>query len=220
MKIRDLPGHWHAKLMQSKLWERDVSSLSELDTMAFMRPHQDRATQRTIAKTVDQLVEACWAVALEGTVRPIPRVCFFHVPVPRITLGEFRERLIRVSPVRRNAIVFALDTGLVVQQVVDLYWKTLPRVAMTDLAQTMAYQVPRHYKLPYVFWEAQPNGAAGPLIGLDESARIVADGKDWAHLRGLYLGAIPVDQGADLRDFLQEIGVRLPELNPARGLAN
>ena len=215
MLVREIPGEWsHSLLEKSPLWHREVQSLSALDISVFLRRHMGTAQHYSARKQVDELLRALWSAVTAGELSPVPKVCFFAPPVERLTYGELREWLERVSPVRRNAILFGLETGLSVEEVIELEWKALPSMQLTAFAQTLTTQHPRHFRLPYVFWEVTPFGAASPLIGLADSVQDVTEGRGYQALAELYRDAIPMDQDADLRDFLVNIDRQVPDQSP------
>ncbi|HDR8859226.1 TPA: hypothetical protein QDA74_003724 [Burkholderia territorii] len=117
------------------------------------------------------------------------------------TLGDLRIMLAPLSIARRNAVLFALDTGTSIEEGVLLGWKEALRGEYSDLAKEIVRAQPRHLHLDYVFWEYLDNGVAAPLFGLEDSVKSVSLGRDFAELQALYDRMVWVDTRAEADDF-------------------
>jgi hypothetical protein len=213
MKVSELPGTWgHTLIEKSPLWDRDVSSLKPLDLTVFLHGHLGTVTHLTARNQAQALVDTIWQAVLRADVTPWPEVCFFKLPLVKLSYGELRAMLLRTTPVRRNAILFGLETGLSVPELIELEWTTLQGMPnLSPLAMSVAYQVPQHFRLRYAFWENLENGAAAPLLGLRDSIYDLSDGLSYDALTTLYKTAVPIDGEADLADFLEQINLSPPD---------
>lgn len=213
MLVRELPGNWrHSLLSQSPIWNRPVESLTRLDLSAFLRRHMGTARHLTARKQVETLIDATWTAVLDGKLSPIPEICYFSAPVERLTFGELRQWLARTTPERGQAILFALEMKLSVPEAIDLTWRSVNAMALTPFADAIAKKTIRHFRLPYLFWEVLPHGAAAPLIGLQDSVRDVTEGRGFEALQALYASIIPIDTDADLNDFRGHVDLDIQDL--------
>ena len=84
-------------------------------------------------------------------------------------------RLAVLTPARRRAIRFGIETGLTVPEVTVIRWKDAFKLARSGVARRILQEQPLHPKLPYVFWEStEPSGTSvGPLFGLERQVEIL-----------------------------------------------
>lgn len=115
-------------------------------------------------------------------------------------MDELAHILEPFTPIRRTAILFALETRSTLAETVLLDWKTANRLAKTDLAKELLRVQPRHIRLDYCFWEwLDGERVAAPLFGLDKSL------DDFGHLQQRYDHLILIDQEAERIAFLQDV---------------
>jgi len=183
------------------LWQREVASVDENDLHDFMRRHHD---SEVAEKEALQLVNVAYKYANARSQMP-PSLCNFYFVKNKLTPDEFRSRLQRVPQERRRAILFALETGMDIRDVVELTWKNLPPMfQFSEFAGGIVRGLVRHFKLPYVFWEIVQNGVAAPLFGLGTDAEEVAQGHGFARFRLMYAKMIFVDQVQEEVDFIHK----------------
>lgn len=204
MLVSDLLGQAPSVglLMQCPLWGRKVKTLTTADLRAFLQLHVGTARHYSAKRQVETLMRIMWQAVTDGRMTKVPKACYFAVPEVRVTLGEIRAWLEQTTPARRAAIVFGMECELTCEQVIELTWdEYLEMDNRTDLATTVAEQFPRHFRLPYVFWEVSFAGYAQPMIGLRETVLDITNGQDYEELMRLYDRAIPIDSEADLEDY-------------------
>lgn len=190
-------------LMQCPLWGRQVESLTTNDLRAFLQLHVATARHFTAKRQVEVLMKTMWEAVTDGRLAAIPKACYFAVPQERVTLGEIRAWLEKTTPARRAAIVFGIECELTCEQVIELTWREYHEMGnLTDLAVSVTEQFPRHFRLPYVFWEVSHGGYAQPMLGLRQTVLDITNGQEYEELARLYDRAIPIDSEADLGDLL------------------
>lgn len=123
--------------------------------------------------------------------------------------SELCQWLDRLSLVRRKALLFALETEIDPRSIIDLSWQELYLLDVSSLARDIAYSMPRHIRLNYVFWEQLPNGSAGPLFGFRESILECADGIGFDAMLNRYRNMLLIDADADLQSFVKELNAEL-----------
>lgn len=122
------------------------------------------------------------------------------------TSGELCASLRRLEPPRRKAVVFMLESGLTVEDIICLRWSEFKHLKLTPFARAVAMSMPRYIHLDYVFWEAIESGQVTPLFGLRESLiEVFKIGP--LELRELYMRMLWLDSAEDaneVREFLLE----------------
>lgn len=122
----------------------------------------------------------------------------------RITVGEFCSRIEHLPLVKRQAVLFCLETGLTPKEVMALDWPRLKTRQLTPFARHLACAQPRHIRLNYIFWQTICNGAAGPLFDLSDSFDEAAEGLSFDQFKRLYDTKILIDDEVEARDFLEQ----------------
>lgn len=207
MLVSELKDNQGSNLIaESKLWNRDVSTLRPLDISAFLRSHWGSGTYNEAMRQVDKLIDACWIATLNKEIDKAPDLVFYDpMPRQRITLDELCLWLGETSPARRRAVLFGLETGMPIQEIIALTWKDLFKMkGVSQFALELAARTPRHFKLDYVFWEPMVNNAAAPLFGLADAVIAVSQGMGYEALQRLYKEIIPIDTKADMEAFMTE----------------
>lgn len=204
MLVRELEGQRANSLLAlSPLWRRDITSLRPLDLQMFLRSHWGSPVYLEAKRQVDALVDAAWASALTDDVESLPILQFEHQPEP-LTIDELRRWLSGVSITRRRAVLFGLETGMPIQDIVGLTWQTALRLRLRGLPLMLIQACPRHIRLNYVFWEPMPNLAAAPLFGLGETFLEVSQGLGYEAMRRMYHDMILIDREADCYAFFED----------------
>lgn len=207
MLVSEMKAQWENDLIaQSPLWNRHIENLKPLDLTAFLRLHWGTPLHSKAVRQVGLLIDLGWFATIDRKLPQAPAITFFDpTQRERITVDELCAWLGEVSVVRRRAILFALETGMPIPDLINLTWKQLHGMKdVSDYAMTMANLNPRHIKLDYVFWEPMVNLAAAPLFGLAESMMTVSQGMGYDALKRLYREAIPFDTKADLEEFTKD----------------
>jgi hypothetical protein len=121
------------------------------------------------------------------------------------TLADLRVLLAPLSTVRRQAILYTLDTHGTIDATLTLGWKEALRTPTTAFARDLVLAQPRHLRLDYVFWEYHENGSAAPLFGLADSVVETTLGREFTELQALYDRMIWVDSKLEAEDCLRHI---------------
>ncbi|WP_323016350.1 hypothetical protein [Castellaniella sp.] len=204
MRLCDLGGNWRCNLLsQSTLWTRSIDSIQPLELSVFLRQQLGTPNYQLAVSEVVDAVDAVWDAVLDGRLEEAPKLVYFKVPAPRLTMEELIYWLDDVSQTRRRAILFMLETGMSVKDVTTLkHGEISKRVRLTGMAAKIVRSMPRHLKLDYVFWEESPEtGAALPLVGLEESVNDVSQGIGLEALRRLYRDILVIDRDDDAFEF-------------------
>lgn len=193
-------------LSTSPLWKREVKSVRSLDLALFLRLHKGSGNYLKALREVDVLKNAVMQAHIDDALPEDALSLMEHTAAhERLSLGEFVEWLEQTTLARRRAILFCLETEMNVKAAIDLTWRDLRQVQMTEFATELVRASVRHIRLPYVFWDTLPNGAAAPLFGLQETALEVSQGLGINVLRRLYRDLVPLDPAADLEAFLEDV---------------
>jgi hypothetical protein len=123
------------------------------------------------------------------------------------TLGDLRALLNPLSHTRKQAVLFALDTGTSLDDTVLLGWKEGLRKQMTAFGRDLIRSQPRHLRLDYVFWEYLENGSAAPLFGLENSVSEVTMGRSFADLKALYDRMVWIDSKVEAECFVRDLSL-------------
>ena len=208
MLVREMKGVSETYLLaQSPLWNREVDKILPLDLDAFIRSHYGTTNYYRAIREV----EAMYASWNEGQCGENPHlVRYTAAPRQRITINELVDWLKETTTVRRRALLFALESDLSIQSVINLTWKDMQALkGLSQFALQIANSNPRHLRIGYVFWETMQNNAAGPLFGLADTALEVSQGMGFEALRALYKNILPYDTDSDLSHFTQQIAIAL-----------
>ena len=204
MRVSEMKGSSEAYLLaQSPLWNREVEKILPLDLDAFIRSHYGTTNYYRAIREVEAMY-ASWEEEHRST--PPHLVKYTPAPKQRITINELTDWLKETTVVRRRALLFALETDMPIQGVINLTWKELHSLkGLSQFAVDLANSNPRHLRIGYVFWETMQNNAAGPLFGLADTALEVSQGMGFEALRNLYRTILPFDTDSDLSHFTQQI---------------
>lgn len=202
MQLNQLPGQWrHTLIENSALWNRSVYDLSSLDLKIFLRQHWQTPVYTRALTEVTDLTNIVWESVINGALTDAPRIVYFEVPTPRLTIDELLSWLSEVSIERRKAILFALETGCSIRETVELEHGDLSTKRLTPFAANIVRSMARHLQLDYIFWETTETNKAMPLVGLEESVIDVSQGMGFDGLRRLYQDMIVIDRADDLARF-------------------
>lgn len=189
-------------LSSSKLWQREVKTLKPLDLALFIRLHKGTSNYLKALREVEQLKNVVMQAHIDDALPEDTLVLLGHdTPREQFTSGDLVEWLETTTLARRRALLFALETDLDPREVIELTWKDLRKLNMTSLALELVRATVRHIRLPYVFWDTMPNGAAAPLFGLHETALEVSQGLGIAVMRRLYRDMLMLDAKMEAAAF-------------------
>lgn len=183
------PNFSPSLLPLSPLWNRELKSIQPLELSLFLWLHKGTPDYFKAVREVEALKARVWA--------DDPPLLGHTIPQETFTSGDLVEWLGETSLARRRALLFALEMDLEPREIIDLTWKDLSRLELTELAAEIVAALPRHIRLPYLFWDTLPNGAAAPLFGLHETALEVSQGMGMTILRKLYSQMVMLDAQAD-----------------------
>lgn len=189
-------------LSSSPLWKREVKTLKPLDLALFIRLHKGTSNYLKAMREVEELKNAVMQAHIDD-VLPEDALSLLNHDLQReqFTSGDLVEWLGQTTVARRRALLFCLETDLDPREVIELTWRDLRRVQMNSLAHELVRASVRHIRLPYVFWDTMPNGAAAPLFGLHETALEISQGLGMSVLRKLYNNMIMLDSNAEAEQF-------------------
>lgn len=194
-------------LSSSKLWKREVKTLKPLDLALFIRLHKGTSNYLKAVREVEDLKNYVMQANIDGLVDDDSLDLLEHdMPREQFTTGDLVEWLESTTVQRRRALLFALEMDLDPRFVIEMTWRDLHGLNLTSLAHELAKASVRHIRLPYVFWDSLPNGAAAPLFGLHETALEVSQGLGMGVLRRLYHAMIACDVQADSAAFNEDLG--------------
>lgn len=189
-------------LQNSPLWKRDVSTIKPLDMSIFIRGFENPIERAKAQAEVDQIMADCWEYCIATGEEPPNLIAFANPSLP-MSMDELESRLLKLSVERRRAILFCLETGMKVEDVVALTWKMVPRLDISDYAHKIINSQARHIKLPYVFWERCSDIVALPMVGLGQNMIELSDGLGYGSLRARYLELLPISYNSDFEATLR-----------------
>lgn len=189
-------------LSSSKLWQREVKTLKPLDLALFIRLHKGTSNYLKALREVEQLKNVVMQAHIDDALPEDALDLLEHdTPREQFTSGDLVEWLEVTTLARRRALLFVLETGLDPREVIELTWKDLRKLNLTSMALELVAATVRHIRLPYVFWDTMPNGAAAPLFGLHETALEVSQGLGIAVMRRLYRDMLMLDAKMEAAAF-------------------
>lgn len=197
-------------LAKTPLWKREVRTVTPTDLFAFVALYRGSSKYFDAIAETNCVVGAGIAALDSGAIDRADFIRFVPPKAPFL-LSDLYRFLRKLSPMRRRATLFALETKMAPRHVVELGWKDLRKGTMTILAAQIVDAMPRHIRLPYVFWDYLSNGSAGPLFGLSESILECSDGLGFEALLEMYERMILVDADANFEGFIKGINREVDE---------
>lgn len=189
-------------LSSSPLWNREVKTIKPIDLALFIRLHKNTSNYLRAVREVEYFKNYVMQAHIDDLLPEEALGMLDHdAPQEVFTSGDLVEWLEQTSLARRRALLFALEMDLDPKAVIELTWRDLRGLEMTSLALELVRATVRHIRIPYVFWDTMPNGAAAPLFGLYETALEVSQGLGMSVLRRLYRNMIMLDNNAELESF-------------------
>lgn len=194
----------NSPLSTSKLWWRSVDTISGTELHAFVARMGYEGYGREARHNVEIALGEVRRAVANGEIEPVPMLDF-RLPGATLTLGDVRSLLARTTPVRRKAILFALEAGLTLKDVLELRWDKALKLDLTEQARWVLLGMPRHIKSNLVFWEYSRFGTPFPLLGLIEEFNGMTLRMDWEEFARQYQRAIPYDYDAEWITFKSAI---------------
>ncbi len=206
MVIKDIPALQLANspFANHPLLNRHLETLTSLEIGAFVRAAKFDNYEAEALAVVRELTNAAHRALSTGKISAAPFIEFALRKVDTFTIEELIRMLAKTSLVRRQAILFCLETGMHPRQAITLTWKQVRDMHFSDLANDIVDAMPRHIRLPYVFWEVLESGTVAPLFALVETAEDIS-GTDWNNLTLLYSNMVLIDSSADKDDLIEEV---------------
>lgn len=194
--LRDVRLSDESPLVQSKLWHRSVASISQLDLLAFLALHKGKDSYRSATRDINVFCDSWIRGFATGRIEDSDAF-YFEPPRQVYTVGDLTNWLSTTTHARAAAILFALDSGWPLKDVVGITWRHMHQKLHTlpPLSFEIVDSAVRHLKLDYVFWEFMESGAAAPLFGLEETVLITCEGMGIDQLRVAYADMAMTDSG-------------------------
>lgn len=202
-------------LASSHLWNRRIETVKPTDLLVFLRTHWRTPHFTKARQQIELLIDVVWQAMVDREIPAAPLI-HFSIPEIRITIGELSSWLSSVSHSRRRAILFGLESGLPIGEIISITWGELRKKQLSQYGMSICGANARHISLDYVFWEYLPGGSAAPLFGLSESAYEVSQGLGYGVLQRLYKTIIPTDSSEDLYHFTDKLCIELNRTIPGQ----
>lgn len=186
------------------LFNRKLETLTNLELGAFVRAAKFDSHEAEALQLVDELTTYAYQALSRGAIASAPIVEKSAVKRGIFTSEELVKMLAKTCLVRRQAIIFCLESGIHPRAAISLTWKQVREQHFSDLANDLLDAQPRHIRLPYVFWESGENGSAMPLFALAEVADEIT-GMAWHDLKLMYTDMVWVDSAADRDAFIDDV---------------
>jgi hypothetical protein len=163
----------------SRLWERDVETIKAIEFTCFIRRMKERGYEAQASRAVELAVNEIFKAIIQDNIKSVELIKIFS-ETAKADFGKIKDRLLKLSLVRRKAFMFMLDTGLTPQEIVKLKWHEARLKKLTDTASTILRSLPRHIRSDFVFWEYGNKANAMPILGfIEESKHILED--EWSN---------------------------------------
>lgn len=189
-------------LLNSHILNREIKTIKPLDLAVFLRLHKGTSDYLRAVRDVEALKNFVMRSCIDGKLNQDDLGLLEHeMPREVFTSGELVEWLEQTSLSRRRAILFCLEMEMDPREVIELQWSDLRKMDLSILAHELVKASVRHIRLPYVFWDTLPNGAAAPLFGLAETCLEVSQGMGIKAMRKLYANMVMFDDGAEMAAF-------------------
>lgn len=199
-------GKWLATspLADDRIWRRDVENIGSTELQLFYARAGFVGLKAEAAHAIDRLQSELILAGVRGEVPNAALQLIEHEPpTTRFDADEFIDRLVKLTPTRRAAVLYALATRSTPEQTVELTWLEInqaPQAPELVMDILKAQSKVRHMKLPYVFWEWASTRIAMPLINLQASAE-QAFGMTWPAIQQRYASMLWISGRADSASF-------------------
>lgn len=191
----------NSPLSTSKLWWRDIESITGTELHAFIARMGYEGYGREARQNVEIALGEARRAAERGEIDDV-QILRYALPTPRVTTGEIRSILARMSLPRRKATIFAAELEISPREAIELRWGKALKMRLTEKARWVLLGQPRHIKSDLVFWEYSRVGSVFPLLGFTEELDALLGNTSWWDFVSLYRSAVPYDYDADMGAFL------------------
>lgn len=192
------PTLGNTPLSKSPIWTTPVDQIVPAQLTAY-RTKMALAGQASEANAAIRFALRCvMTAAWQGKIGAVGMLRYSEPRDTTITAGMLKRGFATMQRPRPAAILFGLESGLEVEQVVSLTWDKAKRLTLTPYAARILNSQPVHVRYPYVFWSepAKPR----PLFGLSQEVFEVF-GLVWAELVAAYDQIVLVDEDAEREIF-------------------
>jgi hypothetical protein len=181
-------------IAQSPMWDTPLEKIHPVQLHAFLtRLKLDHRDEEGVA-IVETLLAQLTAAFARGEIVEVP-LMRFAIPQERMTLGELKRGLMKLSTPRPAAVLFGLEMDLPIDDLITLKWERVrefrQRQMVTPLAEAILRAAPHHIRTHYVFWQ-QVEERVTPLFGLSLELAEIFD-MEWPQLRHAYQTIIKLD---------------------------
>lgn len=181
-------------LAKSKMWERDIETISPAEIYAFIHRHKLIDNEEAARQSVDMLLfelKTCIA-RRQVSGSKIERLSAFDI---KITLSDIRKLLNGMTRIKSLATIFALETGVDLSKLALLRWSQLDDMNLSERAKEVISNVARHIRTDLVFWEYE-SGRLSPLFSFGAYVESKTN-TPWTALQIMYKSRIDIDFDAD-----------------------
>ena len=201
-------GEWlkTSPLADDRLWRRDLETVSNTELQLFYARAGLYGLKGNAVEAISRLQSALILAAVNGelTSKGALRLIGHEPPCERFDTDEFVDGLVKLSPARRAATLYALTARMAPEKVAELTWHEVAamRQIHPQLREILASRAKvRHMKLPYVFWEWATEHIAVPLLKLGPTAED-AFGCTWPALQERFKTMLQISGRSDARSFI------------------
>lgn len=195
----------NSKLKNYRLWNKPTSQVKPLDLLIYQKSMEIEGCGNDAIRDIEELQRATIMEMLEGRLNDAPYLSYMGQRI-KMTMGDFTALLqyADLSPMRKKAILFSLESGIKPEDVVVMTWKIYAKTNLTPLAKAIVESVPRNIHINYVFWEDLDTfSMVTPLFGLSQNVQDMFSGLSHREVSKLFHEAALFDSEAELK-FLQE----------------
>jgi hypothetical protein len=189
-----------------RLFQRPLELISDTEIQLFYARAGFAGMRSQAIETIDTLQSELLLAAMEGSIpQECLRIITHEAPRSPFSMDEFIDRLVKLSQVRRLAVLMALSTKSALERIISLEWKETAQLRqLPDLASEIlkARRRLQHIKLPYVFWEQSSKHVSAPLIGLERQVSAAFDGDSWPVVQMHWDNMIWIDRRSEGKSFL------------------
>lgn len=194
----------NSQLKNYRLWNKLTSQVKPLDLIIYQKSMEIEGQEQEAIRDIEELQRITILAMLEGRLNNAPYLSYIGERI-RMTMGDFTSLLQHadLTPVRKKAILFALETGIKPEDVVIMTWKIASKTKMTPMAKAIIDSLPRNLHINYVFWEEMDTfSMTAPLFGLSQNVQDLFSGLTYREASKLFQEAVLFDSEEELK-YLQ-----------------
>lgn len=187
-------------LRRARLWSKDITLIKPIEIEAFIKRMalvgHGPAARRCMSEALSSL-RVCSNTHNTGAEPAI--MGYRHRGGISLSEQELKDILSGMSRVRLEAVLFAAEQGLPLDDIPLLKWEHVKRMPLTDTASFILEKQPRHLHTDLVFWE-YVGEKLSPLFSIRRQFEVLTDNKiSWEEFVSLYKGRAPeMDINPDL----------------------